>query len=334
MLQRKFRDGSTFRASDSFVRKWLHEAMRWSRRKATRAAQKLPVDWEDQCERAALRKAYLIKEYDIPPELFANSDQTQRLYGPGDKLTYAETGSKQVSVIGGDEKRAFTVMITVTSAGRLLPIQAVYQGKTDKSCPDKSAPHFSDAIKAGFRFEFSGTKTYWSNQRTMRLFVDHILAPYFDETKVQLGRPEGQRSLWMIDVWAVHRSEEFLHWMAGNHPTILVDFVPGGCTGVAQPCDVGIQRPFKHLTNQCFMEDVVAATLAQLDNGEDLSFDQRLPTLRDASVRWLWVAYEKLNKKDIVEHVSRKLARSKRRVSPDGIGISALCRSRLESELR
>jgi hypothetical protein len=105
--------------------------MGWSRRKATRAAHKLPDDWEDQCEKSALRKAYLLKEYDIPAELYANSDQTQRLYAPGDKLTYAKTGAKQVSVIGGDEKRAFTVMVTVMSAGTLLPFRAIYQGKMD-----------------------------------------------------------------------------------------------------------------------------------------------------------------------------------------------------------
>jgi DDE superfamily endonuclease len=301
-----FKDGSSFRASDSFVRKWLHSAMGWSRRKGTRAAHKLPKNWEDQCEQSAIRKAYLLKEYDIPAELYANSDQTQRLYAAGDKLTYAEIGAKQVSVIGGDEKRAFTVIVTITSAGRLLPFQAIYMGKTQKSCPNAEAPRYAECIAAGFRFDFSGTRTYWSNQQKMREFVDHILAPYFEETKARLGCLEGQRSLWTIDVWAVHRSEAFLDWMANEHPTILIDFVPGGCTGVAQPCDVGIQRAFKHVTNQCFMEDVVDETLIQIDkgDGENFCWDDGLPTLRNASVRWLWKAYETLNKKEIVQKVS------------------------------
>jgi len=277
--------------------------MGWSLRKGTRAAQKLPNDWEDQCEKAAIRRAYLFKEYDIPAELYANSDQTQRLYAPGDRLTYAETGAKQVSVIGGDEKRAFTVVVTVTSDGTLLPFQAVYQGKTGRSCPDSEAPCYDSATAAGFRFEPSGTKTYWSNQETMERFVNDILAPYFEQTKVKLGRPPEQRSLWMIDVWSVHRSEKFLNWMWANHPTILVDFVPGGCTGVAQPCDVGIQRPFKHITNQCFLQDIVDVTLTQMENGEDVDIDERLPTLRNASVRWLWKAYETLNKKETVRKV-------------------------------
>ncbi|KAH9955392.1 hypothetical protein BGW80DRAFT_1188759, partial [Lactifluus volemus] len=42
ILEQKFKDGSTFRASDSFVRKFLHGLLSWSLRKATQAAQKLP----------------------------------------------------------------------------------------------------------------------------------------------------------------------------------------------------------------------------------------------------------------------------------------------------
>ena len=76
----------------------------------------------------------------------------------------------------------------------------------------------------------------------MQLFVDHILAHYFDEMKAQLGWPLGQKALWQI-------SNEFLNWMHEKHPNIFLDFVPAGCTGVVQPCDVGIQHPFKHIMN-------------------------------------------------------------------------------------
>jgi hypothetical protein len=302
------------------VRAWLHDTMGWSRRRGTRAAQKLPENWEDQCEKSAKRKGYLIKEYDIPAELYANSDQTQRLYAAGNQLTYAETGSRQVSILSGDEKRAFTVLVTVTSAGLLLPFQAIYHGKTNRSCPRPTLTnHYKDAIDAGFRFEFSGTDTYWSNQRTMRDFVDHMLAPYFERMKVKLGRPPQQRSLWQIDVWSVHRSKEFLDWMRTNHPTILIDFVPGGCTGVAQPCDVGIQRLFKHITNRAYLEDVVAAILTQIDGKtEKITFDDNLPILRDASVRWMWLAYQALNKVDIVQKVSyRQIRTSEKKGLPE-----------------
>lgn len=98
ILEKTFRDGSSFRCSDSFMRKWLHEVLRWSRRKGTQAAQK---------KLAAL---------------LVNSDQTQVVFAPGDKMT-------------------FTVLISVASDGTLLPLQAIYSGLTNRSAPSQNAPH-------------------------------------------------------------------------------------------------------------------------------------------------------------------------------------------------
>ena len=317
ILEETFSDGTTFQASDTYVRGWLHDAMNWAPRKATRAAHKLPVDWEDQVERSFLQKAYVVKEYDMLPEFHVNSDQTQHLYAPGPKMTWAEKGSSQVEVIGEDEKRAFTVMVSVSADGTLLPFQAIYGGLTSRSCPNSSSPCYNEAIEAGFRFEFSGTKTYWANQKTMRNFVDHILAPYFTRKKEEAGRPPTQKTLWQIDVWSVHRSAEFREWMRKNHPTIIIDYVPGGCTGVAQPCDVGIQRPFKLSTKRSYHQDLVKEIFNQHQNSPEqekewkpILIDKRIATLRDRSVCWLWNAFQDVNKKDLIKKVTPRFKRS------------------------
>ena len=54
ILTKIFHNGSSFRASESFVQKWLCDTLGCSRRKGTQAAQKLPIGWEDQCERACV----------------------------------------------------------------------------------------------------------------------------------------------------------------------------------------------------------------------------------------------------------------------------------------
>jgi hypothetical protein len=104
ILEQKFRDGSTFKASESYVQVWLHDALRWSRRKATRAARKIPIDWEEQCEMALWQIVYAVKEYDMVSSFYVNSDQTQLLYAPGDKMTWTDTNSKQVELVGAEEK--------------------------------------------------------------------------------------------------------------------------------------------------------------------------------------------------------------------------------------
>jgi hypothetical protein len=200
-------------------------------------------------------------------------------------MTWADTGAKQVSVIGVDEKRAFTVLASVAANGTLLPFQAIYEGLTNRLLPESSTPNYDEVIDAGFLLEFSGTKTYWSNQQTMRSFVDNILAPYFDAEKVKLNLPPRQKALGQIDVWSVHRSKEFRNWMGEHHLRICLDFVPGGCTGVHQPCDVGIQRPFKLSVKRSYHEDIVKEILAQMDKGKTtLKIDDRLPVLRNRSV--------------------------------------------------
>lgn len=44
IFQKQSKDGSSFRCSDSYLRRWLHGTMLWSERRVTRAAHKLPND--------------------------------------------------------------------------------------------------------------------------------------------------------------------------------------------------------------------------------------------------------------------------------------------------
>jgi hypothetical protein len=79
----------------------------------------------------------------------------------------------------------------------------------------------------------------------MKTLVNDIVAPYFNTKKAELKLPPSQCSLWMIDCWSVHKSEECRSWMKEAHPNIIISFVPGNLTGLAQPLDVGIQQVLK-----------------------------------------------------------------------------------------
>ncbi|TFK83071.1 hypothetical protein K466DRAFT_499160 [Polyporus arcularius HHB13444] len=278
--------------------------MGWSERRATRDAHKLPADWEAQCNKAFLRLVHDIKEYDIPAELYVNTDQTNMVYAQGTKLTWAPMGSKQVGVIGTEDKRAVTLCVSVANSGVLLPFQAVYVGETYRSTPARTAPNYQATVNAGMTYEYGTRTSYWSNQRTMQRLVTDIIAPYFDAQKAKLGLPPDQKSIWQIDVWSVHRSAEFRSWMKKTYENILLHFVPGGCTGVFQACDVGIQRPLKHSLRRSYHRDVVDEVLEQLDAGKDvITVAKNVATLRDRTVTWIWEAYQKLNRPDLVKSV-------------------------------
>ena len=108
---------------------------------------------------------------------------------------------------------------------------------------------------------------------------------------------------------SVHRSEEFRGWMRTNHPNIILDFVPGGCTGIHQPCDVGIQRPLKLSIRKSYHEDIVAEFVSQLNNGcTVLKIDDSIGVLRDRSVNWMWNAFSVLQNKELIKKVCSSLS--------------------------
>jgi hypothetical protein len=62
---------------------------------------------------------------------------------------------------------------------------------------------------------------------------------------------KGPHAVLIFDCWSVHRSEEFRKFLKQHYPTYYFFFIPAGCTSVAQPADVILQRPFKHgVTNR------------------------------------------------------------------------------------
>ena len=95
-------------------------------------------------------------------------------------------------------------------------------------------------------------------------------------------------------------------WMITFHPTIIVMFVPAGCTGLFQPCDVGLQRIFKHSLKISAHEDIVSEVLEQLKKGRavaDVKMDTTMGVLCNRTVHWLWTAFSKLNKPEIIKKV-------------------------------
>ena len=281
-------------------------ALGWNMRQSTRAGQKIPGNADEILRKAFLRIAWVVKDETIPSGLIVNSDQTQVVLAQGCHMTYASSGATQVTTVGAEEKRAFTIFPSVTNHGKLLPIQAIHKGQNDKSLPSLNSRSRNESEKAGFLFELSKTATYWPTIATMQNFVNVTLAPYFDDVRNELGLASDQMALWLIDCWSVHRSKEFLDWMASMHPLIIVIFIPAGLTGLFQPCDVGLQRIFKHSLKKSAHEDVVREVLSQLQAGravQDIKIDTGIKVLRDWTVHWIWTAYESLNKPHIITKV-------------------------------
>ena len=307
IFETTLRDGSVFRASDSWVQKFIHERLNWSFRRSTRASQKLPANLDDVLREHLCRLILTMRNCVIAHAAFdVNIDQTNSVYQPNSTSTFEEVGSKQVAVVGKDEKRAATIVVGASASGDLLPWQLIYEGRSVRSLPSKNCPGYKEALCLGFLVSISNTDTYWSTFELMCEYVTGILVPYWARKKEELGVPPDQECVLRLDVWSVHQSVAFRTWLDKTYPWIRYRFIPGGCTGVAQPCDVDLQRVIKLEIKRRQHADIVDETLALLGNGTpaaELKLDTRIGTLRDRSINWFVHSYNTVNKPEIVKKV-------------------------------
>lgn len=71
-----------FVLSSSFVHGFLKKELQWAFSAATKAAQKVPVDWELICKEAILRISQAVRPYDVPPALAINRDENGPISSP------------------------------------------------------------------------------------------------------------------------------------------------------------------------------------------------------------------------------------------------------------
>ncbi|KAG2039926.1 hypothetical protein BDR03DRAFT_932973 [Suillus americanus] len=186
------KDGSTFHFTESWVKKFLFEHLHWSFRCATHAAQKLPKNADECCLEQFLQLALTIHDCAIFHPSFY----------PANTSTYEVKGSKQVAVLGQDEKRAFTTLVGISAAGDALPFQIIYCGKTKCSLPATTSAQHKEARQLGFKFCFSNTNTYWSTFDLMCSYVLDTLVLYWTCQKELVGAPPDKECLLQLDVWS------------------------------------------------------------------------------------------------------------------------------------
>ena len=142
IFTKKAKDGTTFQCSDSFLQHWLHDTLNWSERHATRAAQKMPDNWENLCQHATLWMTYSIKEQDIPSCLYMNSDQTQVVLLRDPVWHGPQLGQNRYWLLVMRRSKPLPLSY---SSQMMVPCShskpSMYGGLTKKSCPEPTSLH-------------------------------------------------------------------------------------------------------------------------------------------------------------------------------------------------
>jgi len=199
-----------------------------------------------------------------------NMDQTPVYFTMHPKKTIEKKGKRIVNLrkSTGDTKRA-TFAMCVTASGRKLKPLLVFKGKPNGRIAKTEFPTFSNEI------EYACQDSAWMDEGVMLQWAQKCLKPYVDTA------PEGVIPVLLLDSYRCHMMESVVSVI--QEMGVEVHHIPGGCTGLCQPVDVGINRPFKSRIRQMW-------TNWMIDEGLELGSH---PT-RGQVVEWSLNAFKEL----------------------------------------
>jgi hypothetical protein len=227
-----------------------------------------------------------------------NWDQIgMQLVPAGNARTYHTKNFLDVSVVNGDDKRGYTIVLASAASGKMLPLQVIY-GWAEGSL--RALPNvLCRATTAAKGFVFAQTPTHWSSQGSMRKYIIGMIDPYVRSMiKASNGQlPTDQKAILLIDCWSVHKSEEFLSWMKEEYPHLIILFVPSGTTSKFQVVDTGLNHPFKAVVKAAYHLWYAQDVGQQLQGHAvgEVKVGTAVGVMRDLLVGWLLSSWERLN---------------------------------------
>ena len=161
-----------------------------------------------------------------------NIDQTPVYFSMEPSKTLELIGRKTVHVrkSTNDTKRA-TVAVTITASGHILPSVVIFKGAKN----GRIAKNEFSSYPAGHIYACQ--KNAWMDEGIMLMWAETVLKPYVD------AAPEHVIPLLILDSYRCHMMASVVQ--AIQEMGVEVTHIPGGCTSLCQPVDVGFNKPFK-----------------------------------------------------------------------------------------
>ena len=155
----------------------------------------------------------------------------------------------------------------------------------------------------------AGNKTQWTNESTLRLWVDKIV---WEEHKARCEErgcdPMLAKSIVNIDCYPVHISKEFRAWMKAKYSMLCLVYVPPKCTLKAQFADVVLNKPFKNYYSRehsLYLMNQMKEHRAQGGSVATFSFSLLVTAVAAPALGWLVKGYDKLGELDHTAGLSK-----------------------------
>lgn len=254
-------------------------------RATTHMAQRIQSETESEAVVFVRAMRPILQSPERRQNLILNMDQTPLWFSMTPKKTINLQGSRTVYCAStmGSTKRV-TAAACVSAAGDKLKPFLIFKGEQNGRIATRELPNSQYRERMSLHCQ----KKAWMGQDEMEKWIHLILLPYLRE------KGGGVRPLLILDDYKVHKSEETKRLLEENG--VDTYWIPGGCTSLAQPVDVGIGRPLKARFRRNWLDWVIS-------NGIDVTLHQE-PT-REEVAGWAADAWDALST-DVCRNAWRK----------------------------
>lgn len=256
---------------------YLLHRMGYVKRKATTKA-KVTIENFAELKADYLQEINQVIEMDeIPADLVINFDQTGLNIVPASEWTMEARGAKRVEVVGKDDKRQLTAVLAGTLTGDFLPPQVIYQGKTPRCLPKYDFPE---------KWHVTYSVNHWSNEDTMKEYVDNVLIQYVTEKRRSLGLATDYPALIIFDNFKAQCTPAVLTQLDQNNFNVVL--VPPNCTDRLQPLDVSVNKAVKNQLRAEFQGWYARQVCQQRQEGQERKpIDLKMSAIKPLSAGWI-----------------------------------------------
>ena len=212
---------------------------------------------------------------DVDDSMFVNMDETAIYYESKQATTINNKGENTVAIRStGSSSKRMTVCVACAYDGTKLPLFLVFKGKPDGRIEKNIQNELNEGIFACCQ------ENAWMDERASKIWIDKIWMPYV------CGKGKG---FLLLDEFRCHKQESFVNKI--NELGTEVSFIPGGYTGVLQPCDVGINKPLKNYFTRKFATWSIKK-YREAERGEKIKSPERKDVADWINTAWKEVSSE------------------------------------------
>ena len=166
-------------------------------------------------------------------DFIINMDQTPVPFTYNSKHTLELVGCQTVHVrkSTSDTKRA-TFAMTVTASGKMLQPLLIFKGVSQGRIEQREFPTYPNEIV------YAVQGNAWMDETVMLMWVEKVIKPYV------MTAPDNIVPLLFLDSYRCHMMASVVGKI--QELGIEVQHIPGGCTSLCQPIDIGVNKPFKN----------------------------------------------------------------------------------------